>query len=94
MTTLALGPYTVTQRFEADLYRVFLGAVLVGKCYSRPCESDCRWLELQMREQTGYAYSSAKLPGLTDKRRGKAFRHYAEPWNKKQKDAADLAVEG
>jgi len=86
VNTFQLGAYTVTQRYEADLYRVFLRSVLIGKCYSRPCESDCAWLERQMREQTGYAYSASKLPELTEKRRGKAHRHYAEPWNKKKRN--------
>jgi hypothetical protein len=67
MTTFQLGPYTVTQRHEADLYRVFLRTVLIGKCYSRPNESDCEWLHKQQREQTGYAYSAAKLPKLAGK---------------------------
>lgn len=62
MTTFQLGPYIVQQRHEADLYRIMLGDVLIGKCFSRPCESDCRWLEQQQRQQTFYAYSSAPLP--------------------------------
>jgi hypothetical protein len=59
MTTFRLGPYIVQQRYESDLYRVTLGGVLIGKSYSRPSESDCQWLERQMREQTFYAYSEA-----------------------------------
>lgn len=92
MTTFPLGPYTVSRRHEADLYRVFLSAVLIGKCYSRPCESDCRWLELQMREQTGYAYSSAPLPTLSvtsDAGRTARYRKAGAP--RKPETIADIA---
>lgn len=64
-----LGPYTVQRIHESDLYRVFLHGVLIGKCYSRPSESDCAWLHHQMLHQTIYAYSSAPLPELTGRRR-------------------------
>lgn len=68
-SSLQLGPYTVQQRQEPDrqwpLWWVFLGTVLIGKCFSRPCESDCAYLHHQQLHQTGYAYSSAKLPTLS-----------------------------
>lgn len=79
--TFQLGPYTVQQRPRFDSpgwgqYIVFLGNAIIGKCFSCPCETDCRWLELQQREQTGYAYSAQPLKELTGVRRGKAWRHY------------------
>lgn len=72
--TFQLGPYTVRQRPRIDSpgwaqYLVFLGGVLIGKSFSMPNEGDCQWLERQQRDQTFYAYSSAKLHDLTGLRR-------------------------
>jgi hypothetical protein len=93
--TFMLGVYTVQQRPRFDSpgwgqYLVFLKGVLIGKCFSCPCESDCQWLERQQREQTGYAYSSAELHDLTGIRRGKAWRNYPK---RKKKSAPDLEPE-
>jgi len=72
--TFRLGPYTVQQRPREDSpawaqYRVFLGAVLIGKSFSIPDLGCCAWLEQQMREGTFYAYSSAKLPTMAGDRK-------------------------
>jgi len=96
--TFHLGPYTVQQRPRADSpgwaqYLVFLGEVLIGKCFSCPGESDCRWLECQQRAQTGYAYSAAALPDLTGVRRGKAWRNYPKRKKPEQEELAHT-VEG
>lgn len=93
--TFTVGKYRVIQRPRFDSpgwgqYCVYLGEVLIGKCFSVPDVGACEWLEREQRAQTGYAYSNEKLPELTGVRRGKAWRNYAEPWNKKH-DAADLA---
>lgn len=45
-----LGPYTVQIGLRPDnpafpTYLVFRGEQLVGKQFSRPCLSDCEWLE-------------------------------------------------
>lgn len=74
MSSLQIGPYAVQLRQEpghqCPLYCVFLGHVLIGKCISMPDLDACRWLELQQREQTFYAYSSAKLPELSKNENG------------------------
>ena len=49
-TTFQLGPYTVRIGLRADnpafaRYLVFKRDRLVGKQFSRPCLSDCEWLE-------------------------------------------------
>ena len=49
-TTFLIGPYTVRIALRPDnpacaQYVVFRGGKFVGKQFSRPCESDCRWLE-------------------------------------------------
>lgn len=62
LCSFRLGPYTVLRYHDADLYRIYLGSILIGKCYSMPSQSDCEWLERQQREQTMYAYSTAPLP--------------------------------
>lgn len=72
--TFQLGAYTVRQRPRIDSpgwaqYLVFLGGVLIGKSFSMPALSDCEWLERQQREQTFYAFSSAKLKNVTGLRR-------------------------
>lgn len=90
--TFHIGSYTVHQRPRFDSpgwaqYLVYLGEVLIGKCFSCPCESDCQWLERQQREQTGYAYSSAPLHDLTGVRRGKAWRSYPKRTRKKPEEA-------
>lgn len=70
---IQIGPYIVQLRQEpghqCPLYRVFLKHVLIGKCISVPDLDACRWLELQQREQTFYAYSSTPLADLTGTRR-------------------------
>jgi hypothetical protein len=67
------GPYTVRLLEKPGpgcaLYAVYLGSTKIGQCISLPGESDCQWLERQMREQTGYAYSSAPLPTWLRERR-------------------------
>lgn len=69
-----IGPYRVRQqpRFDSPAwacYLVFLGDVLIGKSFSMPSQSDCEWLERQQRDQTFYAYSSAKLSNVTGLKR-------------------------
>lgn len=71
MTTI-LGRFTVRPAIRTDnpafpVYLVFLGDVLIGKSFSIPDIGCCEWLELQQREQTMYAYSSAKLKTHTSK---------------------------
>lgn len=78
--THRVGKYVVRQQPHFDnpafaQYLVFLGDVLIGKCFSIPCESDCEWLERQQREQTLYAYSSAPLKDVSAHRRGKFHIH-------------------
>lgn len=58
--TFTLGAYRVQQRPRPDnpgfaVYLVFRGTKLVGRQFSRPCESDCQWLE---RENGVYATES------------------------------------
>jgi hypothetical protein len=76
MTSLQIGPYTVQLRqgpgHQCPLYCVYLDSVLIGKCISVPDLDVCRWIERQQREQTFYAYSSAKLPGKYGDRTGGA----------------------
>lgn len=72
--TFTVGKYRVIQRPRFDSpgwgqYCVYLGEVLIGKCFSMPDVSACEWLEREQREQTFYAYSSAPLPDLTGARR-------------------------
>lgn len=69
LCSFRLGPYTVLRYHDADLYRIFLGTILIGKCYSMPSQSDCEWLERQQRAQTMYAYSTAPLPDVSGIRR-------------------------
>lgn len=63
--TLTVGRFTVRIGLRPDnpafpVYRVFLGARLIGKQFSIPSESDCRWLEMQRREErTAYATRSS-----------------------------------
>lgn len=63
------GKFMVILRPALDhtcpLYRVYLGNVLIGKSISIPDEDACKWLELQQREQTFYAYSRTPLPELS-----------------------------
>lgn len=84
--TFQLGPYTVRQQPRRDspawaCYLVFLGDVLIGKSFSMPNRSDCEWIERQQRDQTFYAYSSAKLPNVTGLRRLKQMvrKRYGTP---------------
>jgi hypothetical protein len=49
-STYTAGDFTVQQRPRQDnpafaVFLVFLGETLIGKQFSRPTESDCRWLE-------------------------------------------------
>lgn len=59
------GPYTIQQKPRLDspswpVYVVFRGERLVGKSFSLPSESDCRWLELHCNgDSTQYAPSAA-----------------------------------
>ncbi len=55
-----LGPYTVRICIRTDnpafpVYAVFRGAKFIGKQFSRPCETDCQWLE---RSEGEYATES------------------------------------
>ncbi len=55
-----LGPYIVRICIRADnpafpVYAVFRGPKFIGKQFSRPCETDCQWLE---RSQGEYATES------------------------------------
>ena len=59
-TFFVLGPFLIRIGLRPDnpafpVYRVFRGGHFIGKQFSRPCESDCRWLE---REETAYATES------------------------------------
>ena len=61
--TFTLGAYTVQIGIRADnpafpIYRIFRGKAFIGKQFSRPCETDCQWLE---REETTYANGSKLL---------------------------------
>lgn len=72
--TFQVGPYTVRQqpRFDSPSwaqYLVFLGDVLVGKSFSMPDLGCCEWLERQKRDESIYAYSSAKLSNVTGLKR-------------------------
>lgn len=73
--TFEVGKYRVIQRPRFDSpgwgqYCVYLGDALIGKCFSMPDESACRWLEIQQREQTFYAYSTNPLPELSKNKAG------------------------
>jgi len=69
-----IGKYTVRLGLRVDnpawpVFLVFVGDVLIGKSFSSVDLSACQWLERQQRDQTFYAYSSAKLPELSGIRR-------------------------
>lgn len=74
--TFVVGKYTVIQRPRLDSpgwgqYCVYVEGILIGKSFSMPNEDACQWLERQQREQTFYAYSSAKLPELSRNENGR-----------------------
>lgn len=59
-STFTLGEYVVHQRPRFDnpafaVYIILLAGKLIGKQFSRPTETDCRWLLLQDKEQIVYA---------------------------------------
>lgn len=58
-----LGRFTVHLALRPDnpafpAYRIFIGAKFIGKQFSRPCITDCEWLE---RENGVYATESQVL---------------------------------
>jgi hypothetical protein len=77
-SSIKLGPYTVRLLEKpgpgCSLYAVYLGSTKIGQCISLPGESDCQWLERQMREQTGYAYSTTPLPHRWAQRKARSRR--------------------
>lgn len=59
-----LGPYTVRVGLRKDnpmfpRFLIFKGAKFIGEQFSRPCQDDCRWLEIQKRERLTYAECSS-----------------------------------
>lgn len=86
--TFTLGPYTVRIGLRRDnpafpVYLVFKGDELVGRQFSRPCESDCRWLEHQ---RGVYATASSTRNKFSVYRRGR-------PTNAERARRAALEVE-
>lgn len=90
---MTLGPYTVIIALRRDnpafpCYLIFRGERLVGKQFSMPDESDCRYREMQKQEASRQARESAKVKrswntGIFGRRRGRP---------KKQADPFDIPV--
>lgn len=82
---MKLGPYTVVEGLRHDnpawpLFLIYKGDALIGKQFSRPCLSDCEWLD---RERGVYATSSNETRkghaySLQPKRRGRPRKADAE----------------
>ncbi len=94
--TFQLGKYTIRLGLRADnpafpVFKVFIGNILIGKSFSRVDEDACRWLELQEREQTFYAYSTEKL---TDKPYGfTAVQHHKRTKRQRRRPSNAAAIE-
>ena len=61
--SFTLGKFTIQVSLRPDnpafpAYRIFIGAKFIGKNFSRPCLTDCEWLE---RENGVYATDSRLL---------------------------------
>lgn len=70
-TTYQAGPYTVRIALRHDnpafaKYLIFRGDALVAKQFSRPSESDCRWLEQNegLYAETSRAMELSLLTGI------------------------------
>lgn len=68
-TSFDLGPFTVRIGLRPDnpafpVYLVFRGERLIGKHFSRPSESDCRWLE----RNNGVYATGSRWPEISDGR--------------------------
>lgn len=79
-----LGPFTVRLGLRRDnplfpVFLIFRGPKLIGKQFSRPCQTDCEWLE---RENCVYATESVfirieQTRGVHMRRRGRPRKEEA-----------------
>lgn len=83
---MKIGPYTVVEGLRRDnpawpVYLVYKGDALVGRQFSKPCLSDCEWLD---RERVVYALAEQskndfrKYSASLVKRRGRPRKVDAE----------------
>lgn len=82
---MKLGPYTVVEGLRRDnpawpVYLVYKGGALIGRQFSKPCLSDCEWLD---RERVVYALaeqsrSDFRKHALVVRRRGRPRKEDAE----------------
>lgn len=64
-SSFQVGRYTVQMRMRFDnphspAYCIYRGEKFIGKQFSRPCESDCEWLERASHSEHPYTEAPSR----------------------------------